>query len=125
MTTIMAVPIINEARTPAAVSDSRPRRRGRLLDPIAVALLATVVSGAGASRPSLWYDEGATISASASRSLPELWRLLGRIDAVHGFYYLLMHGWFAIFPLNFQQFRLNLITNWFPQSAASHRSSLR
>src|SRR5437588_9544339 len=94
----MAVPIINEARTPAAVSDSRTRRRGRLLDPIAVALLATVVSGAGASRPSLWYDEGATISASASRSLPELWRLLGRIDAVHGFYYLLMHGWFAIFP---------------------------
>jgi mannosyltransferase len=61
-------------------------------------VLATVVSGAWAGRPSLWYDEGATISASASRTLPELWKLLGHIDAVHGLYYLLMHGWFAIFP---------------------------
>ncbi len=63
-----------------------------------IALLAAVISGAGASRPSLWFDEGATISASASRTLPELWKLLGHIDAVHGLYYLLMHGWFAIFP---------------------------
>jgi mannosyltransferase len=94
----MAVPIIDEARTPVAVSRSRPRRRGRLLDPLSVALLAAVVSSAAASRPSLWFDEGATISASASRSLPELWRLLGHIDAVHGLYYLLMHAWFAVFP---------------------------
>jgi mannosyltransferase len=99
---IMAVPIIDECPVglggTRAASDSRPRRRGSLPDPLAVALLATVVSGAGASRPSLWFDEGTTISASAGRSLPELWRLLGHIDAVHGFYYLLMHGWFAIFP---------------------------
>lgn len=72
--------------------------RGRLLDPLAIAVLAAVISGAWASRPSLWFDEGATISASASRTLPELWSLLGHIDAVHGLYYLLMHGWFAIFP---------------------------
>ena len=57
-----------------------------------------MISGAGAGRPSLWFDEGATISASASRTLPELWQLLGHIDAVHGFYYLLMHGWFTVFP---------------------------
>jgi mannosyltransferase len=63
-----------------------------------MAVLAAVISGAWASRPSLWFDEGATISAAASRTLPELWRLLGHIDAVHGLYYLLMHGWFAIFP---------------------------
>jgi mannosyltransferase len=94
----MAVPIIDEARTPVVASGARPRRRGRLLDPLAVALLAAVVSGVAASRPSLWFDEGATISASASRSLSELWRLLGHIDAVHGVYYLLMHGWFAVFP---------------------------
>ena len=24
--------------------------------------------------------------------------MLGNIDAVHGLYYLLMHGWFAVFP---------------------------
>lgn len=72
--------------------------RGRLLDPLFIALFATVVSAAWACRPSLWFDEGATISASASRTLPELWRLLSHIDAVHGAYYLLMHGWFAVFP---------------------------
>jgi len=94
----MIVPMIDEPKTAVAASDSSPQRRGRLLDPLAVALLAAVVSSVAASRPSLWFDEGATISASASRSLPELWRLLDHIDAVHGLYYLLMHGWFAVFP---------------------------
>jgi len=61
-------------------------------------LLAAVISCAWAGKPSLWFDESATISASASRTVPELWRLLTHIDAVHGLYYLLMHGWFAIFP---------------------------
>ncbi|ETB50599.1 membrane protein, partial [Mycobacterium avium subsp. paratuberculosis 10-8425] len=69
-----------------------------MLDPWAIAVLATALSAAWACRPSLWFDEGATISAAANRTLPELWRLLGHIDAVHGAYYLLMHGWFALFP---------------------------
>jgi mannosyltransferase len=60
-------------------------------------MLAIVVSAAGAARPSLWFDEAATISAS-TRSVPELWGLLDNIDAVHGLYYLVMHGWYAIFP---------------------------
>ena len=63
-----------------------------------VAVFAAVVSAAGAARPSLWFDEAATISASTNRSLTELWRLLDNIDAVHGLYYFVMHGWFAIFP---------------------------
>jgi mannosyltransferase len=88
-----------EQRAAYAVDEPAPTRpRGRLLDPWAIAVFAAVISGAWASRPSLWFDEGATISASASRTLPELWKLLGHIDAVHGLYYLLMHGWFAIFP---------------------------
>jgi mannosyltransferase len=76
----------------------RARPRGGLLDPWVIAVLATAISAGWAGRPSLWFDEGATISASASRTLPELWKLLGHIDAVHGLYYLLMHGWFTIFP---------------------------
>ena len=64
-----------------------------------VAVFAAVVSAAGAAHPSLWFDEAATISASANRSLTELWRLLDNIDAVHGLYYFVMHGWFAIFPV--------------------------
>lgn len=69
----------------------------RQIDAVAVAIFASAVSAAGAARPSLWFDEAATISAS-TRSFAELWRMLGNIDAVHGLYYLVMHGWFAIFP---------------------------
>lgn len=41
-----------------------------------------------ADRP-YWGDEADSISA-ASRTVPQLFRLLGRIDAVHGLYYLLL-----------------------------------
>jgi mannosyltransferase len=75
-----------------------PRSPGRLLDPLAVALLAALVGSVALSRPSLWFDESATVSASASRSLPDLWKLLTHIDAVHGLFYLLMHGWFCLVP---------------------------
>ena len=70
----------------------------RRLDPLIVGVLAAAVSLAGAARPSFWYDEAATISASYSRSLAQLWQMLGNVDAVHGLYYLFMHGWFQIFP---------------------------
>jgi mannosyltransferase len=69
-----------------------------VLDPLIVGVLAAAVSLAGAGRPSFWYDEAATISASYSRSLGQLWHMLSNVDAVHGLYYLLMHGWFTIFP---------------------------
>ncbi|WP_077100190.1 glycosyltransferase family 39 protein [Mycobacterium terramassiliense] len=68
------------------------------LDPLIVGLLGAAISLAGAARPSFWYDEAATISASYSRSLGQLWRMLGNVDAVHGLYYALMHGWFQLFP---------------------------
>ncbi len=69
-----------------------------MLDPLLVGVLAAAVSLGGAGRPSFWYDEAATISASYSRSLTQLWRMLSNVDAVHGLYYVLMHGWFRIFP---------------------------
>lgn len=81
----------------AEVDPPRPHSTGRVVDPLGVAVLAAAVSAAGAARPSLWFDEAATISAS-TRSLAELWQLLHNVDAVHGLYYLVMHGWFAIVP---------------------------
>jgi mannosyltransferase len=69
-----------------------------LLDPLIVGVLAALVSLGGAGRPSFWYDEAATISASYSRSLHQLWQMLGNVDVVEGLYYLLMHGWFDVFP---------------------------
>ncbi|HEU4361709.1 MAG TPA: glycosyltransferase family 39 protein [Mycobacterium sp.] len=81
------------------IGEARPvRRPTRSPDALLIAALAAIISGAAASRPSLWFDEAATISASANRSLAELWQLLRDVDAVHGLYYLLMHGWFAVFP---------------------------
>jgi mannosyltransferase len=69
-----------------------------VLDPLIVGVSAATVSLFGAGRASFWYDEAATISASYSRSLHQLWQMLGNVDAVHGLYYVLMHGWFQIFP---------------------------
>ncbi|MCG5433458.1 glycosyltransferase family 39 protein [Mycobacterium sp. MYCO198283] len=83
-----AVPV--EAKAPQ-------RRRPGRWDAAWIAVLAGVVGAAGASRPSLWFDEAATVSA-AQRPLDELARLLGNIDAVHGLYYLVMHGWLNVFP---------------------------
>ncbi len=92
----MVATTVAEPRT--AVTPYRPRGRARFIDPLAIAVLAAVIGAVGAGRPSLWFDESATISASASRSVPELWKLLGHIDAVHGLFYLLMQGWFGVFP---------------------------
>jgi mannosyltransferase len=82
---------------PTADVVERPVRRARRWDTVAVGLFAMALSVAWAARPSLWFDEAATISA-ATRSVPELWQMVHNIDAVHGFYYLLMHGWYVVFP---------------------------
>ncbi|WTS80275.1 hypothetical protein OG250_21065 [Streptomyces sp. NBC_00487] len=45
---------------------------------------------------SVWRDEAATWQV-ARRSAADIWHMLGQVDVVHGFYYLLMHGLFACF----------------------------
>ncbi|WP_327355443.1 glycosyltransferase family 39 protein [Streptomyces sp. NBC_01304] len=45
---------------------------------------------------SLWRDEVVTYDM-AHRTLPELWETLQNNDMVHGLYYFLMHGLFAVF----------------------------
>lgn len=94
----MVATTLEESETEFAARDARPRRPGRLYDPLAIAIATAIIGGIAMGRPSLWFDESATISAAAGRSLPDLWRLLGHIDAVHGLFYLLMHGWFCLFP---------------------------
>ncbi|GAA1815262.1 glycosyltransferase family 39 protein [Agromyces neolithicus] len=46
----------------------------------------------GAGIPSYWGDEAASV-VSAGRPLPSLFAMLGQVDAVHGLYYLFLHGW--------------------------------
>ncbi|WP_182903432.1 glycosyltransferase family 39 protein [Microbispora sp. H10830] len=56
-----------------------------------VPALAALLGGLwGVRRGSMWQDE-ATTYAVAGRALPDLWRTLGNVDAVHGFYYLSLH----------------------------------
>ncbi|MEV5242418.1 glycosyltransferase family 39 protein [Streptomyces cinnamoneus] len=50
----------------------------------------------GLDRGTMWRDEAATFQV-ARRSLPEIWHMLGSIDAVHGLYYLLMHPLLALY----------------------------
>ncbi|GAA2322374.1 glycosyltransferase family 39 protein [Streptomyces kunmingensis] len=63
-----------------------------------IPVLWTLVLGLwGLSREhSVWRDEAATWQV-ARRSTPEIWHLLGQVDAVHGLYYLFMHGLFELF----------------------------
>jgi len=89
--------IISVLQRPTAVAVERPVRVTHRWDTVAVALFTMALCAAGSARPSLWFDEAATISAG-TRSIPELWRMVHNIDGVHGLYYLLMHGWFVVFP---------------------------
>ncbi|MFI6012025.1 hypothetical protein ACIBAG_24950 [Streptomyces sp. NPDC051243] len=72
-----------------------------------IPLLWTVALGLwGLSRQhSLWRDEAATWQV-ARRSAGEIWHMLGQVDAVHGLYYLLMHGLFECFGAGIATLRL-------------------
>ncbi|MEU1179583.1 hypothetical protein ABZ464_18365 [Streptomyces sp. NPDC005820] len=48
---------------------------------------------------STWRDEAAT-RQGVHCTVPELWRVLAEVDAVHGLYHLLMHNVFALAPDN-------------------------
>ncbi|MGW5342639.1 glycosyltransferase family 39 protein [Streptomyces sp. HUAS TT3] len=55
---------------------------------------------------SVWRDEAATWQVAAGRSAGEIWAMLGNVDAVHGLYYLLMHGLFEVFGAGTTTLRL-------------------
>ncbi|MER7407220.1 glycosyltransferase family 39 protein [Streptomyces sp. NPDC000070] len=71
---------------------------GRRLPVWLIPLLWTLALGLwGLSRQhSVWRDEAATWQV-ARRSTADIWHMLGEVDAVHGLYYLLMHGLFECF----------------------------
>ncbi|MGO4301319.1 glycosyltransferase family 39 protein [Leifsonia sp. RAF41] len=62
---------------------------------LAFGLVATVLCAAASWVPSLWGDEAATL-LSAKRPLGSLLGMLTHVDAVHGLYYLVMHGWIRL-----------------------------
>ena len=83
-----------EGQAPGAAASGRWRAVAGwpwvALIPAAVTFAVTLYE---ISRPSFWQDEASTL-ADTNRTLPQLFALLGHIDAVHGAYYTLM--WFVI-----------------------------
>ncbi|MFF9115293.1 glycosyltransferase family 39 protein [Streptomyces massasporeus] len=51
----------------------------------------------GLDRHGMWGDESVTFQV-AQRTVPQIWRLLHEVDAVHGLYYLFMHAVLAVHP---------------------------
>jgi mannosyltransferase len=74
---------------PAHSPGPAPARGPAWLIPACSALATLAVMLWRIEVPSFWRDEGATLSA-AHRSLPQLIRMLGHMDAVHAAYYLLI-----------------------------------
>lgn len=84
---------------PATEPDSRPLPLARRLAlsvwfwPTAFAALAV---GWQLGSPEMWHDELVTIDV-ATRSTRQIMGMLANVDAVHGAYYLFMHGWTMLF----------------------------
>lgn len=77
-------------------------------DRLIAALLGLLVAGINALGiwiPSIWADEGATLSAT-QRDWPDLWLLLHHIDAVHGTYYAAIKLWLDAVSANSITLRL-------------------
>lgn len=93
--------------TPRTTSAARPTAAlGRRRVVVVPVLLALVLGLWGLRRDgAVWHDEAVTIGL-ASRDLPDLWQTSGRIDAVHGLYYLLMHCLFGVFGTDVVVLRL-------------------
>lgn len=88
---------LNSAIGADAKANTTATLHAQRMDAAIVGTFAFLISAAGSGRPSFWEDEAATISAS-TRTPSQIWNLLTTVDAVHGLYYLLVNGWFAVFP---------------------------
>ena len=92
--------------------DIRAGRPLRAVRPWTIALTlglaATVLCAACSWVPSLWGDEAATL-LSAKRPVGSLLGMLTHVDAVHGLYYLVIHGWIRL--AGESPFALRLRTN--------------
>jgi mannosyltransferase len=75
---------------PTPTPEQPASRRRPFVAPLLVGMLGLVVSLAGATVPSIWYDEAATVT-SATRDWDRLWAMVGNVDAVHAAYYAIMH----------------------------------
>ncbi|TDW30728.1 glycosyltransferase family 39 protein [Cryobacterium psychrophilum] len=122
---------LETARTLRALT-ARRFRGARMRDAAVVGAIALILSMSFSWVPSIWFDEAATIT-SATRSWPELLRMLSSVDLVHGVYYAAMHVWFDLVP--YSPFTLRLpsaiftglaaaLTVWLAGSFTSRRTAI-
>ena len=83
------------ARVPSAARASRWLSTARR-PAIVLGITGGIVGWLGSWNPSYWGDEAASVM-SAERPLGSLIGELGRVDAVHGLYYLFLHFWIMPF----------------------------
>lgn len=82
---------------PTRSTDGNTARHGPTSLWAGPAVLALVLGLWGITREhSMWRDEAATWQA-AHRSLAEIGHMVSQVDVVHGLYYAVMHGLFALF----------------------------
>src|SRR5438552_3073839 len=79
----------SRAKTPAAIA-------ARYAPPAAAAAAMTAAGLWGLSRESAMGNDEVVSRWAALLSLRQLAHLLRHVDAVHGLYYLLLHGWMAV-----------------------------
>ncbi|MER7929952.1 glycosyltransferase family 39 protein [Streptomyces sp. NPDC096057] len=80
--------------------ESKRRFRWTRTESVAVAVPVAVMLALGLwglDRGGMWGDEGVTFMVGR-RTVPQIWRLLHGVDAVHGLYYLLMHAVLTVHP---------------------------
>lgn len=83
---------------PARSAPARWLRSDAGIGPVAAMLgvVGWLLTFIGSWIPAFWGDEAASIM-SAERPLATIWRELGRVDAVHGAYYVFLHFWIDAF----------------------------
>ncbi|MFH9987576.1 glycosyltransferase family 39 protein [Streptomyces luteogriseus] len=83
------------------MKSGQSRGRGRFgagVPPVAVPMAVMLTIGLwGLDRGGMWGDESVTFQV-AQRTVPQIWRLLHDVDAVHGLYYLFMHAVLTVHP---------------------------
>ncbi|MGA5560314.1 glycosyltransferase family 39 protein [Streptomyces platensis] len=94
MTTGSHLSMLDQPRPRSRAMDMRHGRMSIFAVPAALSLALGLW---GITREhSMWRDEAATWQ-SAHRSLAEIGHMVGQVDVVHGLYYAVMHGVFALF----------------------------
>lgn len=71
----------------------------RLALPLVTAAAAFGIAWWRIGVPAFWRDEAVTAEV-ATRSVPQMLKVLSDIDAVHGLYYVIMHFWISVFGVS-------------------------